>query len=185
MLVLFGGSFNPPTIAHKSIIEVLSKKYEQVILVPNGEIYQRKNLVSFFHRKKMLELLINDLDNVIISDIEQSRQFRGTFETLRDLNHPVFACGDDCLKDLHTWLNAKTLLEENSFVIFTRTMTKEAILDFITNDEFLSKYKNKFDILEINYPCISSTDYKEKKDHSNLTKEVLNYVEENLLYKED
>ena len=36
MKVVFGGSFNPPTIAHEKIIELLSKRYDEVIIVPNG-----------------------------------------------------------------------------------------------------------------------------------------------------
>ena len=41
----FGGSFNPPTIAHQKLIEVLIK-YEpsQIILIPNGDDYEFDNI---------------------------------------------------------------------------------------------------------------------------------------------
>lgn len=185
MIVLFGGSFNPPTVAHRKIIEILSKKYESVIIVPNGNFYNRKSLVSFNHRKKMLELLTNDLNNIIISDIEQKRKFIGTFQTLRDLNHPVFACGDDCLKDFETWININELLEENKFLIFTRTMSKEQIINFLKNNLLLSQYIEKFSVIEIDYSNISSSNYKSNKNDLNLTKEVKEYIKKNNLYVED
>ena len=45
--VFFGGSFNPPTIAHKNILNFLTKKLNtNVLLVPNGDDYHyhEKNL---------------------------------------------------------------------------------------------------------------------------------------------
>ena len=46
MKVVFGGSFNPPTIAHEKIIELLYKRYDEVIIVPNGRKYIKKELFS-------------------------------------------------------------------------------------------------------------------------------------------
>lgn len=185
MKIVFGGSFNPPTIAHQKIISELSKIYDEVILVPNGSGYERKNLDNYNHRVNMLRLITKDLNNITISDIEQTRKFNGTYLTLRDLDHPVFACGDDCLKDLHTWKESKTLLEENTFLIFTRNLNKEQIFQFIKKDSFLSKYENKFDVLEIDYPDIASKDFRNSLKTSVVTNDVLNYIEQNQLYKED
>ena len=53
MNIVFGGSFNPPTIAHKEIIKTLcSLNYEKVIIVPNGNKYNLKEMVSYNHREK-------------------------------------------------------------------------------------------------------------------------------------
>ena len=90
MNIVFGGSFNPPTIAHKEIIKTLcSLNYEKVIIVPNGNKYNLKEMVSYNHREKMLEIMTKDLKNIEISNIEEHNHFKGTVETLRNLNHPV------------------------------------------------------------------------------------------------
>ena len=185
MRVAFGGSFNPPTIAHRKIIEILSKKYDEVIIVPNGSSYERKKLDNFFDRVQMLKIMTNDLSNVVISEIEHSRNFLGTFQTLRELKHPYFVCGDDCLLDFKTWIQADLLLSENKFIILTRNKTVEDIKTIIKNDDFLSKFENQFEILVINYPDVSSSIFRTNFDKNIVTEEVYEYITKNNIYKED
>ena len=160
MKVVFGGSFNPPTIAHEKIIEILSQRYDEVIIVPNGKKYTRKEFFSNQNRIEMLELIAKRYHNVVVSTLELEREFKGTYETLKELNHPVFACGEDCLFDFGTWINAEKLLEENTFLIFTRNNKVEEIKKQILRDAFLSPYYDKFDIIYIDYPHISSHSYR-------------------------
>ena len=65
MKVVFGGSFNPPTIAHEKIIEILSQRYDEVIIVPNGKKYTRKEFFSNQNRIEMLELIAKRYHNVV------------------------------------------------------------------------------------------------------------------------
>lgn len=185
MQVAFGGSFNPVTIAHEKIIEILSKKFERVILVPNGNNYSRKKLVNDEERLEMLKLVASDFNNVVVSDIELRRKFKGTYQTLKDLNNPVFAIGDDCLVDLKTWLNFDKMIEENSFLVFTRNKTVEKIKEFIKNDELLSKYYNKFEVIKIDFEDVSSSDYRKTKNQTYLSNKINKYINDNNLYKED
>jgi len=43
MVLVFGGSFNPPTKAHLEIVEKLLERYEhaRVLLLPVGDDYQK------------------------------------------------------------------------------------------------------------------------------------------------
>ena len=184
MKVVFGGSFNPPTIAHEKIIELLSKRYDEVVIVPNGRKYIRKELFSNKNRVEMLNLIAQKYHNVVVSPLELEREFKGTYYTLRELNHPVFACGDDCLFDFKTWMNAEKLLEENTFLIFTRNNNVEEIRKQICNDNFLSQYQDKFDIISINYPNISSNSYRKTLDQNYLSNDIKAYIDRNKLYKE-
>ena len=122
--VLFGGSFNPPTIAHYEIIKYLSNNYDEVIVLPNGDSYNfaGKILDSFMHRVKMLNLMVKDLNNVKVLELENSDEFKGTYHTLRLLNHPTFVLGADCLLKLHLWKNFDELMNENNFIVFSRNL---------------------------------------------------------------
>ena len=184
MKVVFGGSFNPPTIAHEKIIEILSQRYDEVIIVPNGKKYTRKEFFSNQNRIEMLELIAKRYHNVVVSTLELEREFKGTYETLKELNHPVFACGEDCLFDFGTWINAEKLLEENTFLIFTRNNKVEEIKKQILRDAFLSPYYDKFDIIYIDYPHISSHSYRKTLNQKYVSTEIQAYIDRNKLYKE-
>ena len=59
MNIVFGGSFNPPTKAHKLILDKLFLlfKPDNIIIVPVGDNYQKKGLIDYTHRLEMVKLL--------------------------------------------------------------------------------------------------------------------------------
>ncbi len=183
MKVAFGGSFNPPTIAHKRIIEYLSNNFEEVIVIPNASNYQKNDLISFKHRLEMLKIMTNKYKNVTISDLENRRGFVGTFQTLRDLGHPYFACGEDCVDQFINWINPNCLLSENKFLIFTRTSSEIKIMDKINKNDFLKKYKKNFKIVKIDFPNISSSLFRESHNKDIVDDEIYLYIEKHKLYK--
>ena len=67
MQVVYGGSFNPPTLAHLAIIEYLATRYEKLIVIPNGKLYVKNGLIDFNHRIEMLKIITNRFDNIEIS----------------------------------------------------------------------------------------------------------------------
>ena len=180
--VLFGGSFNPPTIAHLKIIEYLSKHFDEVLLLPNGDQYSfdGKVLNSFNHRVNMLDLMCKNLKNVKILDLENSDEFMGTYHTLRLLNHPTFVLGADCLDKLHMWKHFDELITENTFILFNRNNKnlKEEILSNI----HLKNHLDKFNIINEEIPNVSSSEYRNTKNKEIITKEVYEYIRENELY---
>ena len=54
----FGGSFNPPTIAHKTLAIKAAEKLnlDKVFFVPVGDGYKKDGLIDEKHRFKMLQL---------------------------------------------------------------------------------------------------------------------------------
>lgn len=183
MRIVFGGSFNPPTIAHYEIIKKLSSlDYEEVIIVPNGDRYKLKELVNFDHRYNMLEIMTREFENVTISRIEENSNFKGTIETLRNLNHPVFAMGDDSLITIKTWINYEVLISENNFLVFTRNKKISDLITYIKEDEILNKYINHFTFLELDFPNVSSSMFRKTNDQSLVTKGVYEYIIKNNLY---
>ncbi len=69
-VALFGGSFDPITIAHlqviKSLIKIASEVYnqfddiEEVWLIPCGDSRSDKELTLGIHRVEMIKLILND-----------------------------------------------------------------------------------------------------------------------------
>lgn len=184
---LFGGSFNPVTKAHTNIINYLSTLGD-VIVVPNGNKYNLKELMGYNHRIKMLKLEINKLEyseRVRISDFEKSSLYKGSIETLRYYNHPVMVIGDDCLLTIHTWINSSKLIEENRFLIITRNNTKANLEEYISKQEILSNYRDHFTVIELfdeDIRTLSSSSYRYNKNKDVLSDDVLKYIKNNKLY---
>lgn len=181
--IMYGGSFNPPTIAHYAIIKTLCKLYDsQIIVVPNGDNYNHKKMVSFFHRKNMLELMLKGYNNIIISDIENVTEYHGTYQTAKLLGHPEIVIGDDSLMNLAKWINYQNLIKENTFIIITRNYQKNDLINYIQNNEFLNSYFMNFTFVEVNFPNVSSSLYRNYKQENLLPFEVVEYIKKNHLY---
>lgn len=180
--VLFGGSFNPPTIAHFEIIKYLSKNYDEVLILPNGDSYSfaGKTLDSFKHRVNMLNLMCSKLKNVKVLELENTTEFKGTYHTLRVLNHPTFVLGADCISKLHLWKHFDELIKENNFIVFNRDNLD--ITSMIKNNEQLKKYQNHFNIVDIKVADVSSTEFRNTLNKDIVTKEVFEYIIKNEIY---
>ncbi|KYF64926.1 nicotinate (nicotinamide) nucleotide adenylyltransferase [Sorangium cellulosum] len=111
-VAVFGGSFNPPHVAH-----VLAATYaisvapiDEVLVVPVYRHPFSKELASFEHRLAMCQLALGWLPGVSVSTVE--RELGGESLTLRTLEHlaathPGWAMrllvGADVLPDLPRW----------------------------------------------------------------------------------
>lgn len=182
MNIVYGGSFNPPTLAHKKIVETLKSKFnpENIIIVPTGDSYTWKNITPFFHRFNMTCLVF---PNETVLDIEQNNKFEGTINTLRYLSRSYndlhFIMGADNLIHIKKWIDYEKLLNEFNFIVFKRDNID--IESFINNE--LQNFKNKFTIVDFNID-ISATKYRESHDDSLLEKKVAEYIKVNHLYEE-
>jgi nicotinate-nucleotide adenylyltransferase len=187
MYIVFGGSFNPPTIAHKKIIQKLLEAFEdsKVLLLPVGNDYKKEALISFKHRVTMLKLLTKDLPNVMISTIENNRDYQGTLYSLRELEktyQPLyFVIGSDNLKDFKNWINYQELLKNYPFIVMKRKggFTKKQA-------EILFKdIMHQFIFIDFN-SNISSTNIRKDvlSSKKRLTDDVYQYIVKNNLYQE-
>lgn len=116
-VAVYGGSFNPPHIAHAWVISWLlwTKKVEQVWLIPvyhhAFEGRQDKKLVSFEQRLHWCRLFAAEISpNIIVSDIEAHLPTPSyTIDTLEELSkrypeHQFQLCiGSDIIPQLPKW----------------------------------------------------------------------------------
>ncbi len=113
-VALFGGSFNPPHIAHAmvSLYVVETQPVDELWVVPAFRHPFQKELVPFEHRFAMCERAFSVLgDRVTVSDIEREldRDASRTLDTIGALyeRHDELALrlvvGSDILAETHKW----------------------------------------------------------------------------------
>ncbi len=180
MNIVFGGSFNPPTKAHKLILDKLFLlfKPDNIIIVPVGDNYQKKGLIDYTHRLEMVKLLDS---RVIVSTLENNDVYLGTYDLLKKLSEDYddlyYIIGSDNLMKLDTWIDYKNLLKDFKFIVFNRYSVP-------LEDVILEKYpefKDRFLIIQIDYD-VSSSKFRETKDANLIPSEVYDYIIENKLY---
>lgn len=159
MNIVYGGSFNPPTLAHKKIMEILLNKFnpDHLFVVPVGKDYPKSSLIPFQHRFKMLQLLANN-SKIFVSDIEKNQKYLGSYHTLKEIEKTFlvkdlyFVIGADNLITLDTWLNFEKLIKDYHFIVLNRNQQD---IDLIIKTKF-KDYQNKFITIDFDFDISSS-----------------------------
>lgn len=188
MNIIYGGSFNPPTIAHVKIAEFLMTRYKEAkfIFMPTANHYEKKNLIESTHRVHMLELVCEALGSqaaVSTQEIEDPL-FLGTYNLLKGYKEAHFVMGADNLLGITRWIRYPEIIFENKFIIIPRPgIDVEKI--FSENTVLQSARKN-FEILtEFPYLDVSSSKFRETKDETLVLPSVYQYIIRNRLYEEE
>jgi nicotinate-nucleotide adenylyltransferase len=183
-VALFGGSFNPPHVAHQlaALYVLETAPVDQLWLIPCFRHPFEKALERFEDRLRMCELMAASLgDRVKVSDIEarlggESR----TLHTVRALQaeHPdtefQVVIGSDLVDETNRWFGAEELRQRTSFLVVGRSGAE--------GEEPGLDHEDR-----VNMPAISSTDVRERlqsgrpADHL-VPRRVLDYIRERGLY---
>jgi len=112
VVAVYGGSFNPPHIAHALVASYVlgSHAVDTLIVVPTGQHPFAKDLTSHAHRVAMCELAMRHLRNVEVSAIEAELPTPSlTLHTLQALQARMpdaqlrFVLGTDLLPETPKW----------------------------------------------------------------------------------
>ena len=196
-LIILGGAFNPPTIAHFALAEQILNEIENVeklIFMPVNSNYKKSEKpVENEHRYNMLQMVCKDNPKFEVSRLELGyNRVLTTIETLRILKQQyteheiIFAAGIDNLKELETWNNSQDILDEFKLLVFERG--EDDFEQVVQESEFLRKNKSSLIKLENNFKTtLSSTYLREKvrrgKSIKYLTPDcIIDYIKENNLY---
>ena len=181
-IALFGTSADPPTIAHKKILEELSKIYSFTIsYVSNNPQKKHKEDISI--RSYLLKTLIEDLNNPKIL-FNQRISSQWAVESIKyckkiyDFNNLDFVIGSDLIKDIFYWKNFDEIAKEVSFFIINRDKSP---IDSNTL-KMLDAHKVKFKISKIKIPNVSSSKFRLNFNYSNLPTILIDIVKKNNLY---
>ena len=187
-LGIYMGSFNPVHKAHIKIANyiVKNKLVDKILIIPTPNYWDKKDLVDVNHRIKMLEFY--ETDKIIIE--KKLTNIVYTYDLITELkkiykNDELYLImGADNIISFDKWKNYEELLKMN-FIIYTRND-----IDIHYYLDKLNK-KDKFIVLD-NIKCynVSSSKvrenlYNNKSVNKYLDKEVINYINDNKLYKKE
>lgn len=195
-IVIFGGTFNPPTRAHLDIATeaLYYLDAEKVLFVPVSDLYKKDDVEISYHRVNMLNLAIGNFRRLEIDFTEVNAvALTYTYETVEKIKSRYqdkelfLLIGADNLEDFKNWKNQRSIMENCSLLVVNRN--NSSIDEIIESNEILTEFKDKIIEAPIEEIEISSTEVRnriasgELEGLENLVdKEVIDYIVENKLY---
>lgn len=182
---IFGGTFDPFHNGHLHLIDRLIEldEFDQVIVVPSGNPWQRETFASPQERFEMARLALASR-SIIVSDCEIKRSGASyAIDTLIELSKAYpsetfnWVIGTDAFSGVETWHRFNELAERIQFVVIARPGSEKFIVPNGVRARFV-------DVAALD---ISATQIRKmltkKEDISNLVpKEVASYIKEKGLY---
>lgn len=193
---IIGGTFNPIHLAHLYIAYEGKEQLglDKVIFMPAGNPPHKDNggILPAEFRYEMVNRAIKSYKGFEISDYEIKKNgLSYTYETVTDFkekdNELYFITGADCLFNIEKWKNPGIIFENCNFVVFNRAGYDEEKLQ--KHKKYIEdKYNTKILFLDIIDLEISSSLIRDrikanKRVDFFISKEVLEYIDENQLYK--
>ncbi len=179
-LGIYPGSFNPPHLGHKKIIDYLliNRIVDKIIIIPTMNYWNKTNLSNIDDRINMLKFYESDL--VIID--KENNHYQYTIDLMKKLGKEYkddelfLIIGADNIIDFDKWKDYKKLLKYK-IIIMNRNN--------INIKKYLYKYpNNNFIIIEdFHYIDISSSEIRNNLNNKYLDENILNYIKSNGLYK--
>ncbi|MFC3022726.1 nicotinate-nicotinamide nucleotide adenylyltransferase [Vibrio zhugei] len=132
-IAVFGSAFNPPSLGHKSVIDLLGH-FDRVLLVPSISHAWGKHMLDYEIRCNLIEAFIHDLglSHVVLSKIEQTLFEPGKSVTTHALlsalqqQHPddvfTFIMGPDNLFNFGKFTQAEAILSQWSVMACPQTL---------------------------------------------------------------
>ncbi len=187
---IFGGSFDPPHMAHIQIALMAKEKYslDRIIMVPAGITPHKETTGDMMHRYNMCKILAEKY-GFEISDYEINKKtYCYSFETLEYFKktHPeddiYFIIGGDSMKNFGSWKNPKRILELCILIVASRDDgTEKAVAEAEKeyNTKIYSLDNENIDVSSSKIRNIINGDGNAK----DVDPEVLKYITENNLYR--
>lgn len=182
---LFGGTFDPFHKGHLHLVKSLlaTKKFENFVVIPAGDPYQKSGSASALDRLAMTKLALQDLA-VTISDCEIHRAGPSyAVDTIKEIKNliPADRCtwvlGSDAFAGLASWKSFEELTELVDFLVVIRPGT--------VNVGGIPGVK--FEEIEIDALDVSATEIRARiKQGEDITpylpERVISYIREKHLY---
>ena len=183
-IYFYGGSFDPPHLGHKKIINYFLGKCDKFLIIPTRHSPLKSiEPIPYFHREEMLKLMLDNNSSNLFSiiDYELESKTRYTADILRLMKAKFpsstinMVIGCDQLNEIEKW-------KEYNYIINNAKITVVSRPNFIfNNQEYVDDY-----VKEI-FMDISSSFIRENINNLNVIKtmldqKVMNYIINNNLY---
>lgn len=191
-IALLFGSFNPIHNGHLAMAKAAlqSNKIDEVwfVVSPHNPLKDLSILAPAEDRAHMVSLAIHGEEKIKLCTIEFNMPTPSyTVNTIHQLKseYPSFhfhiLCGTDVVNSLPAWHKFEELIQEVKFMVCSRETHEE-----ISSNDFMKKFSSQFEFIPFNTIEISSTTIREqiknRKDSSQVTKQVLEYIIAQRLY---
>lgn len=184
MNIVFGGVFNPPTIAHYKAAELVLKTFDvdHFVFLPVGKNYVHKDIAESEHRYQMVQLMADEL-GAEVSRLEiESDMYLGSYESMRRMEYSNiwFLMGTDNLKQFSSWKNTERLLSEFGLIVLKRQEDVQSIID---SSPLLKKYEHNIIVVNQFEYDVSSTNFRESRNEELVLSSVKEYIDKHGLYR--
>jgi len=128
-ILLFGGTFNPIHNGHLIMAQeaVEAFGFDEVIFIPSATPPHKIDVLSVYHRLKMVKLATEGVDYFKVSNVEEKREGPSyTYDTVMHFREEYpdseisWLIGTDSIPELKTWYKIKELVHECQFIIAER-----------------------------------------------------------------
>ena len=180
MLIIFGGSFDPPHKSHVEMAKYLAQMGKTLIIPAFCAPHKEGAAESFEDRVKMCEIAFGGIENVEISTIEKTLGEKSyTLNTVKAIKETTtqplaLAVGDDMASSFDGWYHAKELAGLCKILVFAR--------DGKTDLSALEKIGANYKVLDFKPQGCASSGFRKTLDFSLLPKGVTQYIKANCLY---
>jgi len=187
---IFGGTFNPPHIAHSIVAENVRQQLnlDKIIFIPSGNP-PLKNSIPAEHRLAMAKLAFGNNKNFEVSEIEIDRPDKKSFTVntlqmlqkkyINDQVELFLIVGIDNLIDFPKWKEPEKLFELSEVVVINRPNFS----DTDSKIEFSSKVKFvTVPFLEISSSSIRQLVSDNRSIHYLVNPDVEKYIADHKLY---
>lgn len=164
--ILFGGSFDPPTLAHRRMLEIVRRRHPgaEIVVIPAGSPPHKQGVTEGSLRLAMARIAFAGLAGVRVSD-EECRQ-PGPSYTVRTLERHAAEIGDgelywligsDSLLDLGNWREPHRILQLAEVLTVPRPGYDVTTLDALTGLTPTERDALRSGVLPASGPAVSST----------------------------
>lgn len=151
---VFGGTFDPIHFGHVHLLTELlnSKKFDEIIVIPAGDPWQKNPKVPGEYRFEMTQIALKELP-LKVSDLEIKRNgptyALDTYQELEALYGEqdfVWIIGSDVINSLSSWHEIERLAQSVEFLVVKRPHSK---VDVTTVPAFVKYSEIEVDALDI------------------------------------
>lgn len=158
-IALYAGSFNPPGLHHREVIQKLENIFDKIVIIPCGQSPIKKGIMENKHRVEMIRLAFTEKEKVKI-DFQDilNETFVRPYEIeneYKDIGTSWYVIGSDIIiggakknSNIHKyWKDGYNLWDKLNFAIITRPGY------LISNDDLPPKHIliNKCDRFKFGY----------------------------------